>query len=63
MASEDTQGRQKILFYPEQIEWLEKMYPELLFTPAMSNDEIRHYSGVRSVVLAIKERATKFRVS
>lgn len=49
---------QGITFTKEQIDYLEKEYPELQLGPNVSEEALRFYHGQRSVVLQLRDRFT-----
>lgn len=49
-------GEDKVYFHPEQVKYLEKMFPERLFPPTASLEEINQYMGTRRVVQFLRDR-------
>jgi len=45
-----------VYFAPEQIKWLESMFPERVLPCTTSEAEVREYFGTRKVLACIKER-------
>ena len=48
-----------IYFHPEQIKWLERMFPEILHSPSATPAEMYYSSGTRRVVQAVKEKVQR----
>lgn len=53
---------EKIHFHPEQIKYLEKIFPESVFPHDVSEATLRHYNGQRSVLQFIRSRVRNFNV-
>lgn len=49
------QKRNRIVFQPAQLEWLEKLFPEV--TSLMNHDELVYRQGQRSVLSRIKSES------
>lgn len=45
-----------VYFHPEQVKYLEKVFPESVFSPAVTENALRHYNGQRSVIKFIQSR-------
>lgn len=45
-----------VRFFPDQLKWLEQMFPERVFPPDTPAEVLRDYFGQRRVLLAIRER-------
>lgn len=45
-----------VYFHPEQVKYLEKVFPEAVFAPDVSEPQLRHYNGQRSVIQFIRSR-------
>lgn len=46
----------KITFHPEQVRWLEELFPEIVHTPNRTPAEMYHQGGIRTVVLAVRSK-------
>jgi hypothetical protein len=46
----------QVRFTRQQIEWIEKQFPEVAGTPNTSDAELRFRSGQRSVIAVLRER-------
>lgn len=55
-VSQEQHKREKVVFYPEQIRYLEKLFPVTVQTPTATEAQMRFYNGQQSVLQAIKER-------
>lgn len=55
MSNKDTQP---VLFTQRQYEFLNKLFPERSAS-GMSNDELRFYSGQRSMVMFVRDKVQK----
>jgi len=53
-AEQERTGR--VYFHQEQIQWIEKMFPEPLHTPASTPAEMYYQSGIRRVVAVMKDK-------
>lgn len=49
----------EVWFHPEQVKYLEKLFPEVCFPPDASEAEMRHYNGQRSVLHLIRTKTRK----
>lgn len=49
----------QVKFTRQQIEWLEKQFPEVTGTATTSDAELRFRSGQRSVIAVIRTRAAE----
>lgn len=49
----------QVRFTRQQIEWLEKQFPEVAGTPSTSDAELRFRSGQRSVIAVVRSRAAE----
>jgi len=49
----------KVYFHPEQIKYLEKIYPEVAFPPEVTEEALRYYNGQRSVLQFIKSKVRR----
>lgn len=45
-----------VYFHQEQVKYLEKIFPESVFSPEASESSLRHYNGQRSVIKFIQSR-------
>lgn len=45
-----------VYFHPEQVKYLEKMFPEAVFAPDVPESQLRHYNGQRSIIQFIRSR-------
>lgn len=45
-----------VYFHPEQVKYLEKVFPEAVFAPDVHESQLRHYNGQRSVIQFIRSR-------
>lgn len=50
---------ERVHFHPEQIKWLEKMFPEILHTPNSTPAEMYYSSGMRRVVEAVRSKVQR----
>ncbi len=48
--ADDKVPTQKVYFSREQYEHLSRVFPEVLGTPKTTNEELRHWAGIRQVV-------------
>lgn len=46
-------------FTRRQMEWLEKMFPEVAGTPTTTNEALRFHAGQRSVIHVVRQRVQK----
>ncbi len=49
----------KVSFHPEQVRWLERMFPEVVHSPSNTPEEMYYHAGTRRVVLVIKCKVQK----
>lgn len=47
---------EQIQFYPEQVKWLEKMFPEQIFGSFATEAELRHHNAQRAVVATVRSK-------
>ena len=47
---------EKVRFYPEQVRYLEKLFPVTVHSAIATEATMRYYNGQQSVLQAIKER-------
>lgn len=60
MVSEvDRAVQDKIVFFPEQITWLEKMFPTRVLPLTATEAEMRDYFGTQRVLECVKQRRAK----
>lgn len=45
-----------VQFHPEQVKYLEKIFPEAVFAADVPESTLRHYNGQRSVIQFIRSR-------
>lgn len=45
-----------VKFFPEQIKYLEKIFPQRVLDHTITENEIRHYNGQQSVLQFIRTR-------
>lgn len=45
-----------VYFHPEQVRYLEKIFPEAVFASDVPETTLRHYNGQRSVIQFIRSR-------
>lgn len=50
---------ERVHFHPEQVKWLEKVFPEILHTPNSTPAEMYYSSGMRRVVEAIRSKVQR----
>lgn len=50
---------EKIYFHPEQLKYLEKVFPEVVFPAEVSEASLRFYNGQRSIMQFIRSRVRK----
>lgn len=53
------ESREAVVFHPEQIKYLEKIFPEVVLGPASTEAELRYYNGQRSVLHFIRSKQRK----
>lgn len=58
MSSAQHNGAQ-VRFTRQQIEWIEKQFPEVAGTPNTSDAELRFRSGQRSVIAVLRTRTAE----
>lgn len=46
----------RVMFHPEQLRWLEKMFPECLPKPSDNMNDLMYRGGQRSVLECIRAR-------
>ena len=46
----------RVAFHPEQIAWLEKMFPEVIHNAASTPAEMYIQAGVRRVIATIRDK-------
>lgn len=49
----------KVVFFPEQIKWLEKMFPQRVLPLTASESEMRDYFGAQRVIETIRQRPSR----
>ena len=50
---------ERVHFHPEQLKWLEKMFPEILHSPNSTPAEMYYSSGIRRVVEAVRSKVQR----
>jgi hypothetical protein len=52
-------SKEDVAFHPEQIKYLEKIFPEVVLGPTSTEAELRYYNGQRSVLQFIRTKQRK----
>jgi hypothetical protein len=45
-----------VYFHPEQVKYLEKVFPDVVFSYDVTEDHLRYYNGQRSIIQFIRSR-------
>lgn len=45
-----------VYFHPEQVKYLERIFPDTSFSYDVSEEQLRHYNGQRSVIQFVRSR-------
>ena len=51
----DPAVKAKVYFHPEQVKYLEKLFPSVVLLPSASEAEMRYHFGQQSVVQKVRE--------
>lgn len=54
LRSKMTRDEDRIMFHPEQLKWLEKMFPEIIPRPTDTVQELMYRGGQRTVLEVIR---------
>lgn len=49
----------EVYFHPEQLKYIEKVFPEIHFPPDVSEEALRHYNGQRSIIHFIRTKTRR----
>lgn len=55
-ASRDVREEDRMSFHPEQLKWLEKMFPEVIPTPDSTPSQMYWRGGTRAVLDVVRSR-------
>jgi hypothetical protein len=48
--------KDKVSFHPEQLKYLQKVFPTVVFPPSATKEEMLYYNGQQSIIEFIKGR-------
>lgn len=49
----------EVYFHPEQLKYIEKVFPEVHFPPDVSEETLRHYNGQRSIIHFVRTKTRR----
>lgn len=59
MNSQKVEPAKQVEFTQRQIDWLNSQFPEKLHSATVTDAELRHTAGQRSVILLVQQRLAK----
>lgn len=59
LSTKMSRDTERISFHPEQLKWLEKMFPEHIATPSSTVPEMYWRGGTRAVLDAVRSNIRK----